>query len=44
MFCDLVDSTQLARQLDLEDWREVVRAYQQTGQEAKVLPDVLRTT
>jgi class 3 adenylate cyclase len=44
MFCDLVDSTQLAWQLDLEDWREVIRAYQQTGQEAKVLLDVLRTT
>jgi class 3 adenylate cyclase len=28
MFCDLVDSTKLSRQLDLEDWREVVRAYQ----------------
>ena len=30
MFCDLVDSTRLASQLDPEDWREVVRAYQQT--------------
>jgi len=28
MFCDLVDSTGLARQLDPEDLREVVRAYQ----------------
>jgi len=28
MFCDLVDSTRLASQLDPEDWREVVRAYQ----------------
>ena len=30
LFCDLVDSTQLASQRDPEDWREVVRAYQQT--------------
>ena len=30
MFCDLVDSTPLARQLDPEDLREVVRAYQET--------------
>jgi class 3 adenylate cyclase len=30
MFCDLVDSTPLAAQLDPEDFREVVRAYQQT--------------
>src|SRR6058998_685512 len=29
MFCDLVDSTKLSSQLDPEDWREVVRAYQQ---------------
>jgi class 3 adenylate cyclase len=29
MFCDLVDSTQLSSQLDPEDYREVVRAYQQ---------------
>jgi class 3 adenylate cyclase/tetratricopeptide (TPR) repeat protein len=29
LFCDLVDSTRLARQLDPEDWRNVVRAYQQ---------------
>jgi class 3 adenylate cyclase len=29
MFCDLVDSTALASQLDPEDLREVVRAYQQ---------------
>ena len=28
LFCDLVDSTTLARQLDPEDYREVVRAYQ----------------
>jgi hypothetical protein len=28
LFCDLVDSTTLASQLDPEDWREVVRAYQ----------------
>src|SRR5215813_6086904 len=30
MFCDLVDSTTLSSQLDPEDWRDVVRAYQQT--------------
>jgi class 3 adenylate cyclase/predicted ATPase len=30
LFCDLVDSTVLAGQLDPEDWREVVRAYQDT--------------
>jgi class 3 adenylate cyclase len=29
LFCDLVDSTQLASQLDPEDLREVVRAYQE---------------
>jgi predicted ATPase/class 3 adenylate cyclase len=28
LFCDLVDSTRLASQLDPEDYREVVRAYQ----------------
>jgi class 3 adenylate cyclase/predicted ATPase len=30
LFCDLVGSTQLSGQLDPEDWREVVRAYQET--------------
>jgi class 3 adenylate cyclase len=30
LFCDLMDSTALASQLDPEDWREVVRAYQDT--------------
>jgi class 3 adenylate cyclase len=30
LFCDLVDSTPLAGQLDPEDLREVVRAYQRT--------------
>jgi class 3 adenylate cyclase/predicted ATPase len=29
MFCDLVESTKLASQLDPEEYREVVRAYQQ---------------
>jgi class 3 adenylate cyclase len=29
LFCDLVDSTKLSSQLDPEDYREVVRAYQQ---------------
>ena len=35
LFCDLVDSTALASQLDPEDLREVVRAYQETS--AKVI-------
>jgi predicted ATPase/class 3 adenylate cyclase len=30
LFCDLVGSTVLASQLDPEEWREVVRAYQET--------------
>src|SRR5262245_28526947 len=30
MFCDRVDSTALAARLDPEEWREVVRAYQET--------------
>jgi class 3 adenylate cyclase/tetratricopeptide (TPR) repeat protein len=30
LFCDLVDSSVLASQLDPEEWREVVRAYQDT--------------
>jgi class 3 adenylate cyclase len=30
LFCDLVDSTMLASKLDPEEWREVVRAYQDT--------------
>lgn len=30
MFCDLVDSTQLSAQLDPEEYRDVVRAYQAT--------------
>ena len=29
MFCDLVGSTALSEQLDPEEYREVVRAYQQ---------------
>src|SRR5262245_35553234 len=31
MFCDLVGSTALSSQLDPEEWREIVRAYQQTS-------------
>jgi class 3 adenylate cyclase len=31
MFCDLVDSTPLSSQLDPEDWRDVVQAYQVTA-------------
>jgi class 3 adenylate cyclase len=30
LFCDLVSSTELASRLDPEDWREIVRQYQQT--------------
>ena len=33
MFCDLVDSTQLSSQLDPEDYREVIRAYQKVCSE-----------
>src|SRR5215467_11375571 len=33
MFCDLVDSTRLSAQLDPEDYREMVRAYQQVCSE-----------
>jgi hypothetical protein len=29
LFCDLVNSTRLARRFDPEDWREMVRAYQE---------------
>jgi class 3 adenylate cyclase len=36
MFCDLADSTRLAGQLDPEDLREVIRAYQETCVEALV--------
>jgi class 3 adenylate cyclase len=36
MFCDLVDSTKLSSQLDPEDWRDVVRAYQ------RVCTDVIK--
>ena len=30
LFCDLVDSTRLAAALDPEDWREVIRAWQES--------------
>src|SRR3989442_6650009 len=33
MFCDLVESTKLSSQLDPEDYREVVRAYQEAAAE-----------
>src|SRR4029453_17615317 len=33
MFCDLVDSTRLSSQLDPEDWRDMVRAYQRVCSE-----------
>ena len=31
LFCDLVDSTQLSQHLDAEDYRAVVRAYQEAA-------------
>jgi class 3 adenylate cyclase/tetratricopeptide (TPR) repeat protein len=34
LFCDLVGSTPLSQQLDAEDWREVIAAYQQTASRA----------
>jgi class 3 adenylate cyclase len=34
MFCDLVDSTKLSSQLDPEEYREVVRAYQKVCSDA----------
>jgi class 3 adenylate cyclase/predicted ATPase len=33
LFCDLVDSTRLAAGMDAEDWREVVRGYQEAAAE-----------
>ena len=33
LFCDVVDSTELASQLDPEDYREVIRAYQAASAE-----------
>ena len=33
LFCDLIDSTRLSQQLDPEDLRQVVRAYQETAAE-----------
>ncbi|MBI4517523.1 MAG: AAA family ATPase [Deltaproteobacteria bacterium] len=33
LFCDLVSSTELASRLDPEDWREVVRGYQERAAE-----------
>src|SRR5262245_21378101 len=33
MFCDVVDSTKLSSQLDPEDYRDIVRAYQQVCSE-----------
>ena len=34
MFCDLVGSTLLSEQLDPEEYREIVRAYQETCEAA----------
>jgi TOMM system kinase/cyclase fusion protein len=36
LFCDLVDSTELAARLDPEEWREVVQAYQEACAEVIV--------
>ena len=33
MFCDLADSTELSQQLDPEDLRDIIRAYQRTSAE-----------
>ena len=45
LFCDLVDSTRLAQQLDPEDLRQVMRAYQATcAAVSSALPDILRST
>jgi class 3 adenylate cyclase len=42
LFCDLVGSTQLSGQLDPEDLRAVVRAYQEAA--AEVIQPTFRTT
>ena len=34
LFCDVVGSTEIAAQLDPEDWREVVAAYHRAAAEA----------
>ena len=34
LFCDLVGSTEIAGQLDPEEWREVVRGYHRAAAEA----------
>ena len=34
LFCDLVGSTEIAAQLDPEEWREMVAAYQRAATEA----------
>jgi class 3 adenylate cyclase len=34
LFCDLVGSTEIAAQLDPEEWREVVAAYHRAAAEA----------
>ena len=40
MFCDLVDSTKLSSQFDPEDYRDMVRAYQNVcTSEYSYLPD-----
>src|SRR5262245_3800389 len=36
LFCDLVDSTGLAGQFDLEQWHEIVAAYQKAAAEAVI--------
>src|SRR5215469_9401660 len=34
LFCDLVDSTEIASHLDPEEWRDIASDYQQTAAEA----------
>lgn len=36
LFCDLVDSTELAGQFDLEQWHEIVAAYQKAAADAVI--------
>ena len=45
MFCDLVGSTALSAQLDPEEYREVVRAYQETVRQSfNAMGGTLRST
>ncbi len=44
MFCDLVGSTELSHRLDAEDWREVVRAYQEAAAGSAEASEVARVS